>query len=89
MANITNGVHSPSLRPLSTLSIRRTRTGTTGLSTGRRTQPGISRGDGGGQQEQHHRRHVGEERPAEQPPGHHRERQPDEQQAAPSGRGRR
>ena len=33
MANSTNGVHRPSLRPLSTLSIRRTRTGTTGLST--------------------------------------------------------
>ena len=33
MANSTNGVQSPSLSPLSTLRIRRTRTGTTGLST--------------------------------------------------------
>src|SRR6478735_8641032 len=33
IANNTTGVTSPSLRPLSTFRVRRTRTGTTGLST--------------------------------------------------------
>ena len=81
MANSTNGVHSPSLSPLSTLSIRRTRTGTTGLSTVAAPSPASVGATAAARSSSISAGMPREDDPAEQPPGRDGQRQADEQQA--------